>query len=291
MIITFEDLRNSKYKYDKNVYYDLLKTEEQQDEFKKNYGETITMHFDKFNEIRLPDYIYSDVFFDFDTSKPTRFRCKANLALDGENFINASVSIFINTAGLNDNQQEFKDNILLQRKDFTVAFLSCILTNTSIDEHPIIKDKINDVICRHINAANKIVPCNTSYDKLKCVIINDLDNEIVEVANKFIVNVENDNIIITFLDAHGIIESKDDVLHLGVFNDNDLIGTYNISIKNYSSSDEHVFFLKERDYNKKIEGAFKNIAIPMLKETGDNFINYFNDKDKKVNVFVDSLFW
>ena len=31
MIITFEDLKNSKYKYDKNVYYDLLKTKEQQD--------------------------------------------------------------------------------------------------------------------------------------------------------------------------------------------------------------------------------------------------------------------
>lgn len=291
MIITFEDLKNSKYKYDKNVYYDLLKTKEQQDEFKKNYGETITMHFDKLHKIRLPNYIYSDAFFDFDISKPTRFRCKAALALEGENFVNVAVTVFVNTVGLNVNQyEEFQRNILLRRKDFAVALLSCILTNTSIDEHPIIKDKINDVVYS-IDTTNKIVPYNTSYDKLKCVIINDLDNEIVEVANKFFVNVENDNVIITLLDAHGIIESKDDVLHLGVFNDNGLIGIYNISVKNYSSNSEHVFLLKKRDYNETIESAFKNIVIPMLKETGDNFINYFNNKEQKVNVFVDSLFW
>ena len=79
MIITFEDLKNSKYKYDKNVYYDLLKTKEQQDEFKKNYGETITMHFDKLHEIRLPNYIYSDAFFDFDITNYVF--CGLNMAI------------------------------------------------------------------------------------------------------------------------------------------------------------------------------------------------------------------
>ena len=50
-----------------------------------------------------------------------------------------------------------------------------------------------------------------------------------------------------------------------------------LKVKNYSSNNEHVFLLKKRDYNETIESAFKNIVMPMLKETGDNFINYFNN--------------
>lgn len=291
MIINFDDLKNSKYKYDRQVYYSLLDTEEKQKRFKETYGELMTMCFHRINEIKLPDHIYSDLFFDLETGKPTRFCFGISLELDGANFVNVIVNTYVDGETSRDNRQILNsNNILLKRKDFATAFLSCILTNISIDMHPIIKEKINNTICNN-DLATKIVPYNISSNKLRFVIINDTDNEIVEVANQFTIKRINNDDIIIFSGSHGIVESSKDVLYLGIFNNTDLLYVYDVSLKSYCLDKTHSFQIKTKNCDKKINDVFKTEITSMLKDTGDKFINYFNDEEKRVNTFIDSLFW
>lgn len=292
MIIDFDDLKNSKYEYDRRVYYGLFDSQEKQERFKETYGEVMTMCFNRLNEIKLPDHIYSDLFFDFETGKPIRFCFGINLELDGTNFVNVVVNTYVDDEKtLRNNRQILNsNNILLKRKDFAVAFLSCILTNISIDMHPIIKEKINNTICNN-DLATKIVPYNISSNKLRFVIINDTDNEIVEVANQFTIKrINNDNIII-FSGSHGTVESSKDVLYLGIFDNTDLLYVYDVSLKSYCLDKTHSFQIKTKNYDKKINDVFKTKITSMLKDAGDKFINYFNDEEKRVNTFIDSLFW
>ena len=268
MIIDFDDLKNSKYKYDRQVYYGLLDTKEKQERFKETYGELMTMCFHRINEIKLPDHIYSDLFFDLETGKPTRFCFGISLELDGANFVNVIVNTYVDGETSRDNRQILNsNNILLKRKDFATAFLSCILTNISIDMHPIIKEKINNTIYNN-DLANKVIPYNISSDKLRFIIINDTDNEIVEVANQFTIKRINNDDIIIFSGSHGIVESSKDVLYLGIFNNTDLLYVYDVSLKSYCLDKTHSFQIKTK-----------------------NCDNYFNDEEKRVNTFIDSLFW
>lgn len=292
MIIDFDDLKNSKYEYDRRVYYGLFDSQEKQERFKETYGEVMTMCFNRLNEIKLPDHIYSDLFFDFETGKPIRFCFGINLELDGTNFVNVVVNTYVDDEKtLRNNRQILNsNNILLKRKDFAVAFLSCILTNISIDMHPIIKEKINNTICNN-DLATKIVPYNISSNKLRFVIINDTDNEIVEVANQFTIKRINNDDIIIFSGSHGIVESSKDVLYLGIFNNTDLLYVYDVSLKSYCLDKTHSFQIKTKNYDKKINDVFKTKITSMLKDAGDKFINYFNDEEKRVNTFIDSLFW
>lgn len=292
MVIDFDDLKNSKYEYDRRVYYGLFDSQEKQERFKETYGKVMTMCFNRLNEIKLPDHIYSDLFFDFETGKPIRFCFGINLELDGTNFVNVVVNTYIDDEKtLRNNRQILNlNNILLKRKDFAVAFLSCILTNISIDMHPIIKEKINNTICNN-DLATKIVPYNISSNKLRFVIINDTDNEIVEVANQFTIKRINNDDIIIFSGSHGTVESSKDVLYLGIFNNTDLLYVYDVSLKSYCLDKTHSFQIKTKNCDKKINDVFKTEITSMLKDTGDKFINYFNDEEKRVNTFIDSLFW